>query len=239
MPAIAPARRRGLLRVGALAVGLAIVAATSYAFLDSSGVASTSITASTSAGVSINLGGTALSGTASASNPTTWAASGTASAKTSGMWVPQTDTPVSVVAAGDVAIVNASSLTSASNVIINLAITNTPALNGAYSYFNLPVNLYEWSWNTTTSSGTWIPATLSDTTTLSATSPTLLTLTDNTASWEVPGGGTYEIQIPYDSANTNGDDGSFYLFQATLPSGGSALTWSLSPDFYVSTQTVG
>lgn len=228
------ARQRGVVRLGALAAGVVVVAATSVAFLDTSGVTSTSITAASSAGVSIDLAGaTPLSGTASAGNPTTWVTGG-ATAVTSGMWSPQLDTPVSVVAAGDVAIVNASSLSASSNVIIDLSVTNTPALNAAYSYFNLPVNLYSWTY--AAGSGSWGLATPTGGSILSSTSPTILSLTESTASWEVPGGGVYEIEIPFDAADTNGDNGSFYMFQAT---GTAGATWSLAPDFYVSTQTVG
>ncbi len=227
---------RRLLRAAAAAAGLAVVAATSYAFLDSSGVTSTSITASTSAGVTITLAGTALPTTGSATAANIWATGG-ASAITSGMWSPQLDTPVSVTAPGDIAVINTSSLASG-NVIINLDVTNTPALNGAYSYFNLPVNLYKWTYVST--GGNWTSlATLSDGTVLTATSPTMLSLTDASASWEVPAGGVYEIEIPFDSSNIGGDDGSLYMFQATQPSSANATTWSLAPDFYVSTQTVG
>jgi hypothetical protein len=221
-------------RIAAWAAGALVVAATSFAFLDTSGVTSTTITAAGSSGVTITLPPATLSGTAGASNPTFWASSGTSAPATSGMWAPQLNTPTAVTQAGDVAIVNASSLTPASNVIVNVTITNTPALNGAYSYFNLPVNLDAWTYSG--SGGSWPPAKLSDGTQLVSTAPSFLSLSNGSASWEVPGGGVYEIVIPYDSADTNGDDGSFYMFNAT---GTTGPTYSLSPDFYVSTQTVG
>ncbi len=222
-------RFRRAVTLGVAMAGAVLLAATGFAFLNTNGSGTTSITAG---GLSSNknqfadvaVGGTGL-------ESAFWALSGTASAGAAS-WSPVVNQVVTVGTAGDLAMIDAGGTTG--NILVTLSVTNPASLSSDYSYMNVPIAVVSCV-NTATACQTktnWGASIKGDGTTggtdangavlPTAASPTYLTLTNGSVSFLLKGGTSYlyEIEIP--------TGGSFYTVSTT-----SSTTASLSPSYMV------
>ncbi len=143
-------------------------------------------------------------------------------------WAPTVDQVVPVSTAGDLAIINASGTTG--NILVTVTLTNPVGLSRAYSYFNLPIDIYQstnagasWHRQTSGAAGTRLG---------DSTGITYLSLTNGYVSFLLAGGTNtlYELHIPkvIPSSSTETVDatalpggtgtvptGSFYTIDAT------------------------
>lgn len=141
-------------------------------------------------------------------------------------WAPAANSSGQVTTPGDLAVVNTVGLTG--SVILNIYITNVPALQVDYSSFALPVTVYSCA-STCTSEAAWAMVSNS---TVPGANGTYLTNTDPEISLNLPAGSLY-YDVTIGSSANNGPSvagGSYYCISTTATGG------SLAPSFYFSTQ---
>lgn len=211
-----PSRRaRRYVLLGGLAAAALLVASTGAAFLAQNGNAGVSVTetGSTSAGSVYSAGtssspGSLPTGTSSFYVPTTWETGSTA--PVSPAWSVTQGQPTTVTTAGDVAIVDGTG----GETMITVALTDAAAMAGAYSYVNIPIEVY-----TCTASATGCSWSLD-----SSVPESYLTFSNAALTFDVPGGSEvfYEIVVPtggsmypYSIANSS-DLGATFAVSASV-----------------------
>lgn len=214
-PGAGPSRRwRRPLLVGALAAAAVLMATTSLSFLSSNGTAGATVTPSGS--------GTANVYAAAATSPTlpnaslTWEITGTTTDQLPAWNVSQGQV-TQVTTAGDVAVVDGT----AGNTLITVTLANAAAMAGAYSYVNIPIDIYQCT--VATSTCTWAAADELNSSPAAAYSTQYLSFSNASLSFEVSGGANtyYEVTVP--------TGGSLYCYS-------TATSSDLSPSFLVTTQ---
>lgn len=199
-----------MVSIAALAV---LASALGVSFLADSGTASLSVTGGSSnfvypvaasaavpsAVTALKYGTTATAGTI-----------GTGSAVKSPGWTPVAGSAGSVTTAGDLALIDATTVSNA--IILNVYVTNLSALQQDYGSYTLPINVYSCA-ATCTSTGAWSQ----DSTVLSS-APTYLTNSAGVVTLRLPTGKYYDIAM---------DTGGALYCISTTASGGA-----LSPSFY-------
>jgi hypothetical protein len=244
-------RRRRVLVLATAALAVTAVAM-GVSFLDQSGAAALTISSGGSGNLVYPLGGTSktlpvgdgsdpltyakYSGTAGSAtvagcttlgscNTTTAKATGsTLASVTSPSWSPVANSPGDVTTAGDIAVVDATQVSSSASVVVNMYVTNLAALSKDYSSYAFPINVY----STTCPSGTCGPWSATDAGVVTQ-SPfaSFLTDTSGVISFSLPGGKYYDITMESASQGAN-VGGSFYCI-STSTTGGA----SLSPSFFI------
>ncbi len=150
------------------------------------------------------------------------ATSSTLSAGNLPSWSPTANSPGSVTTHGDIAVIDATQISSSANVIVNLYITNLAALSKDYSSFTFPVNVYQATPTSNLTAVTWNAAS-----SIVTQSPFASFLTDTTGvlSFALPGGKFYELTM--EGPSDPGAGGSFFCISTTASGG------SLSPSFFI------
>lgn len=204
-----PTARRYVL-IGAIAAGAILVASTSAAFLATNGTASASVS-TTGSGNAGNVYDSSLPTATGA--PTTWEAGG-ATTPTAPGWSAAAGQVTQVTTAGDVAIVDASG----AQTLITVALTNAAAMTGAYSYVNIPIEIYACKDGTATTC-TWALDTNQTTT------PQYLTFSNASLTFDVNSAGAsgvyYEVVVP--------TGGSMYAY-STATSSDLSASWLVTAD---------
>jgi hypothetical protein len=209
-------RFRKMALVTTALVGVGLLAATSFAFLQTNGSATTSITAGGTTGnefADVQTSGTFTPG---------WAVKGTTSpTQPSSPWTPVVGQVVAVQSASDLAIVDATGTTG--NVLVTLVLSNAAALSADYSYINLPIQVEVCTLNTTC---TWnAEGTDANGDAIGNGGLTYLTLSNGYLSFLLKGGSYYELEIP--------TGGSFYTISTSATGG------ALSPNYLINVQSAG
>ena len=199
---VAPRSGRGRIArryvlVGAIAAGAILVVSTGAAFLATNGTASATVSP-TGSGTAGNVYDQALpTGTGA---PTAWQASA-ATTPRAPSWSAGAGQVTQVTTSGDVAIVDGTG----GPTLITVALSNAAAMAGAYTYVNLPIDIYKCTGSSTTAC-TWAL----DTT--QTNSPDYLTFSNASLTFNVAGGTGvyYEVVVPtggsmyaYSTANTS------------------------------------
>lgn len=125
-------------------------------------------------------------------------------------WTPVAGSAGSVTTAGDLALVDATTVANA--IVLNVYVTNLSALQQDYSSYSLSINVYSCA-STCTTSAAW-----SQDATVLASAPTYLTNSSGVVTLRLPTGKYYDIAM---------DTGGALYCISTTASGGS-----LSPSFY-------
>lgn len=200
--------RRGVRRyavLGSVAAGLILIAATSASFLATNGTATASVTSTGSgtAGDVYTPSCTTSSGTTTCTSPTItgittldWGASASTTPQEAA-WSAAQGEVTSVTTAGDVAVVDATG----GQTLITVTLTNAAAMTGAYTYVNIPIEIYK----CTLSSGTCDMAVDANQ------SKQYLTFSDATLTFDV---------------NTSDSTDTYY--EVVVPTGGSMYVYSTS-----------
>ena len=210
-----PSRRwRRPLLVGVLAAAVILVTTTSLSFLSSNGTAGATVTPSGSG--SANVYAAASTSPTLPSTSLTWQVTGTTTDQLPAWNVSQGQV-AQVTTAGDVAVVDGT----AGKTLITITLANAAAMAGAYSYVNIPIDIYQCT--VATSTCTWAAADELNTSPAVAYGTQYLSFSNASLNFEVSGGtGTYyEITVP--------TGGSLYCYN-------TATTSDLSPSFLVTTQ---
>ena len=191
-------RWRRYAALGAVAVGLILVGTTGAAFLATNGTASATVSpvGGTSAG---NVYTTKLP-TTGTTPPATWVESGSTSAQAPA-WNATQGQVTQVSTAGDLAIVDASTPT-----LITVALTNAAAMASAYTYLNLPIEIYKCATATTNCTWATSPGTTDNP---QATLPEYLSFSNASLTFQVTGGSGdyYEVVVP--------TGGSMYVYSTS------------------------
>ncbi len=217
--------QRGMRRyavLGSVAAGLILFAATSASFLATNGTATASVssTGSGTAGDVYTPTCRTSSGTTTCTSPTItnittldWGATGTGTTTTpqEAAWSAAQGEVTSVTTAGDVAVVDATG----GQTLITVTLTNAAAMTGAYTYVNIPIEIYKCA----LASGTCQMGVDSNQ------SEQYLTFSDASLTFDVNSGDStseyYEVVVP--------TGGSMYVYSTNTSS-------DLAADFLVTSQ---
>jgi hypothetical protein len=185
---------------GVAALGAALLAATTFAFLGTNSTASASVTPSSPTGSAVYTS-TPPTGVYFLHGNTTAAAPG---------WYATQGSVTSVKTAGDVAVIDG---TNPGPMLITVALANPAALATAYSYVNIPVDLFECSTAGTSTciQGGWsqVPTGVSN--------PNYLSFSNGVLTFAVTGAANtyFEVEVP--------TGGSFYTYNSAGTTGASFL----------------
>lgn len=232
-------RRKKRFLLASTAALAAVGVAMGVSFLDNSGVASISVSGNTPAGFvwPVSSAGDAPSSSdvTGLRYGTTVGSSkfGTGSSLALPSWAPAAGSPGSVTTAGDLALVDATSLTAQQNMIVNVYVTNLAALGSAYSSWAFPLDIYSCtpsgagtcSATSSQTAGTSAPWTqVSAAVPFSSGVESFLTSTEGYESFSLPGGAFYDITLD--------TGGSFYTVSTSTAS-------DLNPSFYFTARASG
>lgn len=218
------------------AAGLAVLGPIlGISFLGDTGTATATIASATNFSNLVYPVGTGSSmpaglGTAAVLADGTTVTSGAVGTPTLPSWAPAANSSGQVTTPGDLALVNTVGLTG--SVILNVYITNVPALQVDYSSFALPVTVFSCA-SSCTAVGSWSMVSNS---TVPGANGTYLTNTDPEISLNLPAGSLYyDVTIGGTPSGTSPvgpslAGGSYYCISTSATGG------SLAPSFYFSTQ---
>ncbi|HLI16368.1 MAG TPA: hypothetical protein VKV23_09995 [Acidimicrobiales bacterium] len=238
---LAGTRRRSALRRRFLALGVAVLAvlgaSMGVSFLGATGTTQLSVSAGSSSTNYVFPAVAGANATAVPANVTSTKYGGSVGSGGSvtaqlPSWSPVANTAGSVTTPGDLAIIDATSVTD--GLLVDVYVTNLAALQSDYSSFAFPVNVYYASTSgagsapltgacSATAGCNWQPANGTGSAPNVLTSVTYLTNDSGVVSFNLPPGAYYDITM---------ETGGAYYCTATT----SSATASLSPAFYFTAQ---